>query len=373
MGRKHKGYINDTAWLTLALCCCSVYIRNFFLPVAAKETKMLVYFFIKTNHKMGKKKGIPSVTPAPTPPTPAPTPPTPAPTPPTPAPTQPTPGIYTLDNTLICISWLLLICAIVTLTYYGYWPILVQPPLLIAFMFLIPAALAPIINLDKAVVKFLLGIAATPLFLFGDTLRLFVALHQVLSPGQPSPELYNERITDIYNSRTTIKEIQTYVNDFNVTKKGKFMFVGGPNAAGKSTTIEKALEGRSCVLKLEIGLSTGKELDIETAMYEKLGITDKRSAFSFLHWVDQEFCRPVYGHPLALYINLKTNKESKAGLEYKDCGSFASSTYQFGRTYTYDDQVGPVIFEASVPQVCHFTTCMCLPAVQPQALSLSKK
>ena len=346
MGRKHKGYINDTAWLTLALCCCSVYIRNFFLPVAAKETKMLVYFFIKTNHKMGKKKGIPSVTPAPTPPTPA--------------PTQPTPGIFNLDNTLICISWLLLICAIVTLTYYGYWPI-VQPPLLIAFMFLIPAALAPIISLTML------------FFFFSDTLRLIVALHQVLRPGQPSPELYNERITDIYNSRTTIKEIQTYVNDFNVTKEGKFMFVGGPNAAGKSTTIEKALEGRSCVLKLEIGLSTGKELDIETAMYEKLGITDKRSAFSFLHWVDQEFCRPVYGHPLALYINLKTNKESKAGLEYKDCGSFASSTYLFGRTYTYDSRVGPVIFEASVPQVCHFTTCMCLPAVQPQALSLSKK
>ena len=172
MGRKHKGNVNDTAWLTLALCCCSVYIRNFFLPVAAKETKMLVYFFIKTNHKMGKKKGIPSVTPAPTPPTPAPTPP-----------------IFNPDNGLICISWLLLICAIVTLTYYGYRPILVQPPLLIAFMILIPAALAPIISLDKAV-DFILGIAATLLFLFSDTLRLFVALRQVLSPGQPSPELY---------------------------------------------------------------------------------------------------------------------------------------------------------------------------------------
>ena len=325
---------------------------------------------------MGKKKGIPSVTPAPTPPTPAPTPPTPAPTPPTPAPTPPTPApappIFNPDNVLICISWLLLICAIVTLTYYGYRPILVQPPLLIAFMILILAVLAPIISLDKAVV-FILGIAATLLFLFSDTLRLFVALRQVLNPGQPSPELYNERITDIYNSRTTIKEIQTYVNDFNVTEKGKFMFVGGPNTAGKSTTIEKALEGRSCVLKLVIVSSTGKELDIETAVYEKLGITDKRGAFSFLHWVDQEFCRPVYGHPLALYINLNTNKEPGTGLEYKDCESLANSTYLFGRTYASNYHVGPVIFEANVPQVCHFTTCMCLPAVQPQALSLSKK
>ena len=150
----------------------------------------------------------------------------------------------------------------------------------------------------------------------------------------------------------TAEDLRRYVKEFDKKGMGCFVLVAGPQASGKTTSIEKAFEGWKGVSTIVMNLDAtagaadfAEVLSTDFAHLKGVPVNVARSRVSMM----DDYCRKWYGHPLVIIISIKSGNKQ---LEGDQARVIAGKILDFGRGYTYDSPTCPIIFETSVPKVC---------------------
>ena len=151
----------------------------------------------------------------------------------------------------------------------------------------------------------------------------------------------------------TAEDLRRYVKEFDKTDMGRFVLVAGPQASGKTTSIEKAFEGWKGIRMIEVSLDAtavaaidfAAVLSKDFAHLKDMPVHVARTRVSMM----DDFCRRWYGHPLVIIVSINSGNEPLSRVQAK---VIAGKILDFGRRYTYDSPTCPIIFETSVPKVC---------------------
>ena len=150
-----------------------------------------------------------------------------------------------------------------------------------------------------------------------------------------------------------VDRLHTYGRTYNRHTKGKYVAVLGPQASGKTTTIEHAFGGRRGVHHYTVKLNTDDidSLNMDNAVAGSLSFlpgSRQTTALTKLRRMDL-LCRTVLRRPFVVVINLKSG--GKGDLGPIVVGKLAGKVADFGREVCYDRHICPVVFETSVPQL----------------------
>ena len=185
---------------------------------------------------------------------------------------------------------------------------------------------------------------------YTDTFQVWWTDSKILAvPFQPREEVAYVR--DVVTEKA--EDLRRYVKEYNKRRRGCFVLVAGPQASGKTTSIEKAFEGWKGVRKIEVNLDAkavaaidfAAVLSADFAHLKNMPVNVARSRVSMM----DDYCRWWYGHPLVIIVSIKSGNKQ---LEGDQARVIAGKILDFGRSYTYDSPTCPIIFETSVPKVC---------------------
>ena len=183
-----------------------------------------------------------------------------------------------------------------------------------------------------------------------DTFQVWWTSDAILAvPFKPTEEATYVR--DVVTEKAEV--LRTYVRNFDKRRRGSFVLVAGPQASGKTTSIETAFDGWKGVRKIQVKLdaeavSTIDFAEVLSRQFKHLkGLSDDvaRERVSVM----DDYCQQWYNHPLVIVISIKSGNKP---LESQQAVSIAGKILDFGRGSTYDAPTCPVIFETSVPKVC---------------------
>ena len=158
-------------------------------------------------------------------------------------------------------------------------------------------------------------------------------------------------VRDVVTEKADV--LRRYVKEFDKTDIGCFVLVSGPQASGKTTSIETAFDGWKGIATVKVNLdATAVEaIDfaalLSTHFAHLKGVPGKVARSRVLMMDD--YCRKWYGHPLVIIVSIKSGNKPLPG---DQADVIAGKILDFGRGYTYDEPTCPIIFETSVPKVC---------------------
>ena len=184
---------------------------------------------------------------------------------------------------------------------------------------------------------------------YADTVQVLWTDSTILAvPFQPRGEAAYVR--DVVTE--TAEDLRRYVKEYDKKAMGRFVLVAGPQASGKTTSIEKAFEGWKGVRMIEVNLDAtavaaidfAAVLSTNFAHLKGVPVNVTRSRVSMM----DDYCRRWYGHPLVIIVSINSGKP----LEGDQARVIAGEILDFGRSYTHDSPTCPIIFETSVPEVC---------------------
>ena len=183
-----------------------------------------------------------------------------------------------------------------------------------------------------------------------DTFQVWWTDSKILAvPFEPTEEAAYVR--DVVTEKA--EDLRRYVKEYDKRRRGCFVLVAGPQASGKTTSIETAFEGWQGIATVKVNLdATAVEaidfaalLSTHFAHLKGVPVNVARSRVLMM----DDYCREKYGHPLVIIVSIKSGNKPLPG---DQADVIAGKILDFGRGYTYDEPTCPIIFETSVPKVC---------------------
>ena len=205
-------------------------------------------------------------------------------------------------------------------------------------------------NWEKWLLAALGGLGCLAYAFCTDTVQVLWTSSKILAvPFQP--RLKAAYVRDVVTEKA--EYLRRYVKKYDKKDMGCFVLVAGPQASGKTTSIEKAFEGWKGVRMIEVNLDAkavaaidfAAVLSTDFAHLKDMPVNVARSRVSMM----DDYCRWWYGHPLVIIVSIKSGNKPLPGDQAQE---LAGKILDFGRSYTYDSPTCPIIFETSVPKVC---------------------